>query len=68
MWNYVYSDDPTLRTSLFGTVNLVTNDDIDKYKYSGYGIGFYMKEIFRFPTTGYARNVFWSRYGFFCTY
>ena len=25
---------------MFGAVKLVKNDDIDKYKYSGYGIGF----------------------------
>ena len=32
--------DPTLKDCLFGAVKLTKNNDIDKYKYSGYGIGF----------------------------
>ena len=31
---------PALENCLFGAVSLTKNDDIDKYKYSGYGIGF----------------------------
>ena len=31
---------PTLTIALFGSVKLTKNADIDKYKYSGYGIGF----------------------------
>ena len=31
-------NDPTVRNSLFGTVRLFKNADIDKYGYSGYGI------------------------------
>ena len=31
---------PTLTNALFGAVELTKNADIDKYKYSGYGIGF----------------------------
>ena len=34
-------DYPTLTFFLFGAVSLTKNADIDKYKYSGYGIGFY---------------------------
>ena len=30
----------TLTNSLFGAIKLTENADIDKYKYSGYGIGF----------------------------
>ena len=30
--------DPTLKNILFGAVKLTKNNDIDKYKYSGYGI------------------------------
>ena len=30
---------PTLTNALFGAVKLTKNADIDKYKYSGYGIG-----------------------------
>ena len=31
---------PTLKNCLFGAVTLTKNADIEKYKYSGYGIGF----------------------------
>ena len=31
---------PTLENCLFGEVSLTKNADIDKYTYSGYGIGF----------------------------
>ena len=33
-------DDPTLKNCLFGVAILTKNADIDKYGYSGYGIGF----------------------------
>ena len=33
------SDDPTLENCLFSAVTLTKIDDIDKYGYSGYGIG-----------------------------
>ena len=33
-------NDPTLKNCLFGAVTLTKNADIDKYRYSGYGIGF----------------------------
>ena len=32
--------DPTIKNCLFGAVTLTKNADIDKYGYSGYGIGF----------------------------
>ena len=57
LWNYTYTDDPTLRNSLFGAVKLVKNADIDKFKYSGCGIGFDMKVTFGFPTIGFGRYV-----------
>ena len=57
LWNYVSSSDPTLRNSLFGAVKLVKNADIDKYKYSGYGIGFDIKGTFSVPTSGFGKNV-----------
>ena len=41
------SCDPTLENCLFGAVTLTKKADIDKYKYSGYGIGF-DKEVFHF--------------------
>ena len=34
-----HSDDPTLKNCLPGAVALTKNSDIDKYGYSGYGIG-----------------------------
>ena len=43
--NYVDNSDPTLGNSLFGAAKLVKNADIDKYKYSGYGIGYDTKEF-----------------------
>ena len=36
----------TLPNCLFGAVRLTKNTDIDKYKYSGYGIGFDSSGIF----------------------
>ena len=50
LWNYIDSSDPTLGNSLFGAVRLVKNADFDKYKYSGYDIGFdkIRKELFHF--------------------
>ena len=32
--------DPTLEDCLFGAIKLTKSSDIDKYEYSGYGIGF----------------------------
>ena len=40
--------DPTLENCLFAAINLSKNSDIDKYKYSGYGIGFDSKRLFYF--------------------
>ena len=34
------SSDPTLENCLFGAVSLTKNANIDRYQYSGYGIGF----------------------------
>ena len=50
-------DDPTLKNCLFGAVTLTKNSDIDKYEYSGYGIGFDGRGIFLFPGGGYDQNV-----------
>ena len=51
------SDYPTLGNYLFGAVTLTKNADIDKYKYSGYGIRF--DRHGSFPSTGIrlGRNV-----------
>ena len=42
--------DPTLQNSLLGTINLTKNSNIDKYKCSGYDIGFDSKGTFSNPT------------------
>ena len=47
----------TLENCSFGAVTLTKNADIDKYKYSGYGIGFDRHGSFSFPGTGLGRNV-----------
>ena len=49
---------PTLTNALFGAVKLTKNLDIDKYKYSGYGIGFDGKGFYLHPSgNGTGRNV-----------
>ena len=47
----------TLQNCLFGAVKFTKNADIDKYKYSGYGIGFDSKGSFTHPSGGYCRNM-----------
>ena len=49
--------DPTLKNGLFGAVTLTKNADIDKYGYSGYGIGFDRRSSFSFPGGGFGQNV-----------
>ena len=51
------SFDPTLENYLFGAVKLTKNNDIEKYRYSGYGIGFDSEEPFMFPNGEFACNV-----------
>ena len=41
-----HNNDPTLKNGLFGAVTLTKNADIDKYGYSGYGIGFDRRSSF----------------------
>ena len=53
--NYNISTYPTLVNCLFGAVSLTKNADIDKYKYSGYSIGFDSKREFSFGN-GFGRN------------
>ena len=50
-------NDPTLKNCLFGGVTLIKNANIDKYGYSGYGIGFDRKSSFSFPGGGFGQNV-----------
>ena len=48
---------PTLKNCLFDAVTLTKNTDVDKYKYSGYGIGFDRRSSFSFPSGGFGQNV-----------
>ena len=49
--------DPTIKKCLFGAVTLTKNADIEKYGYSGYGIGFDRRSSFLFPSEGFGQNV-----------
>ena len=50
-------NDLTLKNRLFGAVTLTKNADIDKYGYSGYGIGFDRRSSFSFPGGGFGQNI-----------
>ena len=75
------SDCPTLEKFPFGAVRLTKNADIDKCKYTGYGIGFDRKGfyttgdevgrnmiIFGADMSSYPHDNFWSRYELISTY
>ena len=53
----VSNSSAALDNCLFGAVTLPKNHDIDKYKYSGYGIGFDSRETFSHPSGGLGKNV-----------
>ena len=42
---------------MFGAVTLVKNSDINKFRYTGYGIGFDRGTNFSFPSGGFGHNV-----------
>ena len=46
-----------MENCLFGAITLTKTADIDKYGYSGYGIGFEGHAVFSFPSTGLSKNV-----------
>ena len=48
---------PTLVNCLFGAVSITKNADIDKNKYSGYGIGFDRTSVYLLPYGSFGRNV-----------
>ena len=52
-----HDSDPTIKNCLFGAVTLTKNADIEKYRYSGYGIGFDRRSSFSFPSSGFGQNV-----------
>ena len=49
--------DPILENCLFGAIKITKNSYIDKYKYSGYGLGFDSKEIFSHPAGSFGNAV-----------
>ena len=49
MWRNYYA--------LFGINTLTKNADIEKYGYSGFGIGFDRRSSFSFPGGGFGQNV-----------
>ena len=48
--------DFTLGNCWFGFVKLTRNADLDKYKYSGYGIGFHSRSEFLLTDGSYGKN------------
>ena len=48
---------PALKSCLLVEIILTKNTDIDKYRYSGYGIGFDRRSSFSFPGGGFGQNV-----------
>ena len=52
-----HDSDPTIKNCLFGAVTLTKNADIEKYKYSGYGIGFDRRSSFLFTGGGFGQNL-----------
>ena len=49
--------DATIKNCLFGAVTLTKNADIEKYKYSGYDIGFDRTSSFSFTGGGFGQNL-----------
>ena len=52
-----HDNDSTLKNCLFGAGTLTKNADINKYKISGYGIGFDRRSSFSFPSGGFGQNI-----------
>ena len=52
-----YDNSPALQDALFGAVKLNKNAGIDKYRYSGYGIGFDRRSRFSHPSGENGQNV-----------
>ena len=47
----------TVQNALFGAVSLTKNADVNKYRYSGYGIAFNRTLSFSFASGGNGQNV-----------
>ena len=56
-WSRDLNTDFTLKECLFGAVKLTKNDDPDKYKYSGYDIGFDSRSQFSLTDGSMRKNV-----------
>ena len=54
--NLNYNPDFTLENCLIGGVKITKNADVDKYKYSGYGIGFDGRGVFAHPDDSFSNN------------
>ena len=52
-----HDSDPTIQNFFFGAVTLNKNADIERYKYSAYGIGFDRRSSFSFNDGGFGQNV-----------
>ena len=48
---------PTLVNCLFVAVSITKNADFDKYRYSGYEIGFNRRGLYLLPSGRFGRNV-----------
>ena len=53
----ILNTDFTLGDCLFRSVKLTNNTDLDKYKYTGYGIGFDSRSEILFTDRSYGKNV-----------
>ena len=51
------NSDPIIKNCLFGAVTLTKNEDIHKYRYSSYGIGFNRRSSFSFSGGGFGQNI-----------
>ena len=54
--NLNYNPEFTLENCLFGAIKVTKNADVNKFKYSGYGIGFDGKGVFSHPTGSFGNN------------
>ena len=52
-----HTSDTTIKNCLFGAVTLTKNADIEKNRYSGYGIGFDRRSSFSLPGGEFGQNV-----------
>ena len=58
LWSLEQDNKFVLLNSLFGAVKLTKNSDLDKYSYSGYGIGFDSHGTFSLSDgVGFGKNV-----------